>query len=190
MNSKDKNYKKILRLEERKSEIMEAQRKLGYEKLDEPYQKGWDAHWVLRDDIARSKEGERLEVLLEHFGRNIYSDNKEFKTWSRGERKYHYHKPSFKKVPESEYENFYSWAQKWFVHDPSEDYYNWWYGGTKRFYKCIILEWMLVMKKEKHWVTNSKITEDGGEDISQQKTTKKQGIELFETKRKELLERP
>ena len=69
MNSKDKNFKRILALERRQDEIREAQRKLGYEKLETPYLKGWDAHWVLRDDIARSENGERLSGLIEHFGR-------------------------------------------------------------------------------------------------------------------------
>ena len=160
MNTKDKNYKEILRINRRQQEISIAQGKLGFEKLDEPYQRGWDAHWVLRDDIARSEQGEKLQVLLDDYGVSIYSDNKEFKTWSYGEIKYHYHKPYFVKIPEATYKNFYSWAQQWFVHDPSEDRYYWWYTDVKRYYKCVIPEWMLVMKKEKHWVTHYKVLDN------------------------------
>ena len=161
MNSKDKNYKELLRNRRRYDEIREAQRNLGYEKLEKPYQKGWDGYWVLRDDIAKSEEGQKLQVLIENFGTTIFSDNKEFKSWSRQERKYVYNKPGFKLVPESEWENFYAWAQKWFVHVPSEDRHSWWYpNGVKRYYKCIIPDWMLVMKKEKHWVTHYKVVDE------------------------------
>ncbi len=158
MNSKHKNFKKIIRLEKRRDEITEAQRKLGYEKLETPYLKGWDGYWVLRDDIARSKDGERLSSLIEHFGRTIFSDNKEFKTWSRGDRKYHYHKPYFKLIPEEEYERYHSWVQKWLEYDPTEDR-QWWY-SVKRFYRFTFPEWMLVMKKEKHWVTHYKVMDE------------------------------
>jgi hypothetical protein len=158
MNSKDKNFKRILALERRQDEIREAQRKLGYEKLDEPYQKGWDGYWVLRDDIARSEGGERLSGLIEHFGRTIFSPTKDFKTWSKGDRKYHDHKPYFGKVDEETYDRYYSWVQEWFVYDPSED--RQWWNGVKRYYRFTIPEWMLVMKKEKHWVTEYKVMDE------------------------------
>lgn len=158
MNSKHKNFKKILRLERRQDEIREAQRKLGYEKLDVPYLKGWDGYWVLRDDIARSENGERLSGLIEYFGRTIFSPTKDFKTWSKVDRKYHDHKPFFTKVDEETYNRYYSWVQEWFVYDPSED--RQWWNGVKRYYRFTIPEWMLVMKKEKHWVTEYKVTDE------------------------------
>lgn len=160
MNTKHKNYKKYLEVQRRKHEILTAQRNLGYEKLDKPYQKGWDGYWGLRDDVTRSEEGKRLQVLLDNFGKTISSNNKEFRIWSRDDRKYHYHKPSFRLVPEDEWVNFHSWAKKWFEHDPSEDKDSWYYSGVRRFYKCIIPEWMLVMKKEKHWVTHYKVHDE------------------------------
>ena len=158
MNSKHKHYKEILRLERRQDEIREAQRKLGYEKLETPYLKGWDAHWVLRDDIARSENGERLSGLIEYFGETIFSPTKDFQTWSRSDRKYHDHKPFFGKVDEETYNRYYSWVQEWFVYDPSED--RQWWNGVKRYYRFTIPEWMLVMKKEKHWVTEYKVMDE------------------------------
>lgn len=157
MNSKDKNFKRILELERRQDEIREAQRKLGYEKLDVPYLKGWDGYWVLRDDIARSEGGEKLSGLIEYFKNTIFSPNKQFKTWSKGDRKYHYHKPSFKIVDEETYDRYRSWVQEWFVYDPSEDR-QWW--NSKRYYRFTIPEWMLIMKKEKHWVTEYKVMDE------------------------------
>jgi hypothetical protein len=150
MNSKHKNFKKILELERRQGEISETQRKLGYEKLETPYLKGWDAHWVLRDDIARSENGERLSGLIEYFGRTIFSPNKDFQTWSRGDRKYHDHKPYFGMVDEETYNRYYSWVQEWFVYDPSED--RQWWNGVKCYYRFTIPEWMLVMVKEKSYL--------------------------------------
>jgi hypothetical protein len=158
MNSKDKNFKRILELERRQDEIREAQRKLGYEKLDVPYLRGWDGYWVLRDDIARSEGGERLSGLIEHFGRTIFSPTKDFKTWSKGDRKYYDHKPFFGKVDEETYDRYYSWVQEWFVYDPSED--RQWWNGVKRYYRFTIPEWMLVMVKEKHWVTEYKVMDE------------------------------
>lgn len=158
MNSKDKNFKKILELKRRVTEINEAQKKLGYEKLDVPYLKGWDGYWVLRDDIARSENGKRLSGLINDFGKTIFSSNKEFKTWSKGDRKYNYHKPGFKKVDEDTYNRFQSWVQEWFVYDPTED--RQWWNGVKKYYRFTIPNWMLIMKKEKHWVTEYKVRDE------------------------------
>ncbi len=160
MNSKHKNFKKILKLEARQDEILEAQRKLGYEKLDKPYQKGWEAHWVLRDDAQRRDDADRLQALLDRVNQTIYSDNKEFKEWSRGERKYIYHKPGLKYVPEREIQGWYSWARIWFKHVPSEDKYNWWYGGELRYFRFDIPSYYLVMKVEKRWITHYKVMDE------------------------------
>jgi hypothetical protein len=160
MNSKDKNYKEILRLERRQSEILEAQRKLGYEKLDEPYQKGWEAHWVLRDDAARREDADGLQALLDRVNTTIYSDNKEFKTWDRGRRQYVYQKPDLRYVPEREIKTWYSWARGWFKHAPSEDKYHWWYNDVQRYFRYNIPDYYLVMKVEKSWVTHYKVMDN------------------------------
>lgn len=160
MNSKHKNYKKYLEVRRRKSEILEAQRNLGYEKLDKPYQRGWDTYWVLRKDISRRDDAEDIQLILDHYGTTIYCRDGEFKTWSREEKRYVNHEPSIKMISESEYNNLQPWVKKWFEHDQSEDDYYWWYTEPKRYYRCNIPRWFLVMKKEKHWVTHYKVMDE------------------------------
>ena len=160
MNSKDKNYKKYLAVRRRKEEIREAKRNLGYEKLDKPYQRGWDAYWVLRDDISKREDAEEIQAIIDHYGTTIYSKDGEFVTWLRKEKRYISHKPSIKTIEEKEYKTLYSWAQKWFEHDPTKDKYSPWHYRTLRYYKCVIPEYFLVMKKVKHWVTHHKVVDE------------------------------
>jgi hypothetical protein len=160
MNSKDKNFKKILKLERRQVEVWEAQRKLGYEKLEVPYQKGWEAHWVLRHDAARREDADKLQSLLNRVNKTIYSDNKEFKEWNRHDRVYQYQKPGLSYVPEREIQGWHNWAVKWFKHVPSEDKYNHWYGGHIRQFRYDIPSYYLVMKVEKRLVTHYRVVDE------------------------------
>jgi hypothetical protein len=160
MNTKHKNYKKYLAVQRRQGEIREAQRNLGYEKLDKPYQKGWDAYWVLRKDISRRDDAEYIQSIIDYYGTTIYSRDGEFRTWSRKEKKYVDHTPSIKTLSEKEYNNLKPWAKKWFEHDPSKDTYYWWFTEPRRYYKCTIPKYFLKMKKVKHWVTHYKVMDE------------------------------
>lgn len=160
MNTKDKNYKKYLKTQRRIREIREAKKALGYEKLDKPYQKGFNMKWGLRDDILRREDADVLIYIVEKYGTSIYSRTGEFKHWSRTHRAYIDERPRFKLIPESEYDTYVSKVQKWFKYDPAEDKYSFWYGGVKRFYRVDIPDYFLVEKVEKNWVTHYKVHDE------------------------------
>lgn len=159
MNTKHRNYKKYLAVRRRQDEIRIAQRNLGYEELEKPYQRGWNAYWVLRSDVGRRDDAEELQSILDHYGATIYSRDKEFKTWSRKLKEYVNHEPHIKTIGQKEYDSLYPWAKKWFEHDPSKDRHSYWY-GTIKVYKCTFPKWFLKMKKVKHWVTHYKVQDE------------------------------
>lgn len=164
MNRKDKNYKEYLRIQRRKKEIWKVKSNAGFEKLDEPYQKGYKAHWVLRPDISRRDDAEYLQVLLDNFMIEVKSERGDFIEWDWRHRGYTEVKPRLKAVPEHEWINFYPWVQKWFRYNPTLDRKYWrfgpHYGSTVRYYECVIPEYFLEMKIEKDWVTHKKVGDE------------------------------
>lgn len=158
MNTKDKNYKKYLEVRRRKREILDAQRNLGYEKLDKPYQRGWDAYWVLRPDISRRDDADTLQAILNTYGSTIWCLNKDFKYWSWRERKYKYIKPHIGSINWRIYDRLYPQVKKWFTHNPTKDVSNYWY--ETKYFDCNIPEYFLKMKKVKHWVTHVKVVDE------------------------------
>lgn len=56
---------------------------LGFETLKPPYQRGWKCVFVLREDVARSKDGPFFEALLEKINTTQYHWRKDFKLKKR-----------------------------------------------------------------------------------------------------------
>jgi|GEM_PF-4576667 len=79
-DSKKQREKELLKLDRLRNELWEKQRNLGYEKLEEPYQRGYKRYFVVREDVARSKYGHFYEELLPYINTVEYSLNAEFKT--------------------------------------------------------------------------------------------------------------
>lgn len=56
---------------------------LGYEPLNSPYQRGWKCVFVLREDVARSKDAPFFEHLLEKINTTQFHWRKDFKVRKR-----------------------------------------------------------------------------------------------------------
>ena len=147
-NKQEKQKKEILRLIREGNEIWDAIGRQKWFELDEPYQNGWEAEFVVREDLSRSKYNDELQYLIEEFGRTVWSKNKDF-VEKYGKRKSKVIEPYFRKIYEREYNELHPVIQKYFSVDVTGKSY--WYG--KRYY-CNVEHWKLDIKKSKHIVTH------------------------------------
>lgn len=147
-NKQEKQKKEILRLLRESNEIWDAIARQKWFELDEPYQNGWNAEFVVREDLARSKYNDELQYLIEEFGRTVWSKNKDFvEKYRKG--KSRVIEPYFVKIYQREYDELHPVIQKYFSVDVTGESY--WYG--KRYY-CNVERWKLDIKKSKHIVTH------------------------------------
>jgi hypothetical protein len=149
-NTKNEFYKKYLKLIERRSEIWDAQRNLGYVELETPIHHGYISFYVLRDDISRRKDGEILANLLNKYSHHVWSRTKDF-IEKNGKRKY-VKTPSLTLLQEREYEKLTPKIQEYF----RVTWEKYWDG----YRKCYILDfpsYYLVIKKKKDYITHRKV---------------------------------
>jgi len=113
-NKKAEKHKAYLRKEGELSDNRAAQRALGYKPLDKPIHDGYNGEWVLRADIARSKDGEDLESLIHHFGKPAWSRDKSFTRYDFCQRQEVDIKPYFRMIDEGTYNNLLPWCKRFF----------------------------------------------------------------------------
>jgi hypothetical protein len=156
MNTKGKNYKKYLKAKTRLREVWDAQRELGYEPLEEPYQKGWDAYWVLRLDVSRRSDADDLQYILDHYGCDIWHHNISFVKWDHDLKRYVSVNPHIRSISEREWDSLPSGCKKWFkvLPDFHGHYHPWYYSNT---YTCVIPHHFLVKEIEPSMVTHTKV---------------------------------
>ena len=82
--------KQLIQLYKLEKELIQKKRDLPLVALATPYQKGWERSFVLRDDIARSKEALFYKILLEKINTMQYSSEKSFKRRKKRKRKHVY----------------------------------------------------------------------------------------------------
>jgi len=92
--------KKLIRLDREYSELWHRRNHLGYEPLIPPVQKGWKRFFVLREDVAQSKQAELFEGILKKINTYDWSHRRNFlvKRRYRG-RKFYIVKPQKLKEP-------------------------------------------------------------------------------------------
>ena len=64
-NAKTEKYKAFLSKMRERDTNWEAQRKLGYKPLEKPIHHGYDAYWILRDDVARREDADKFQYILD-----------------------------------------------------------------------------------------------------------------------------
>ena len=91
-NTLTQKEKRILNLFKRRKELWKQRHKLGYEKLDKPYQRGFVRFFVLRKDVATSKYGAFYQELLPYINCKQFSSRAGFmkrkKRRKHGKRQY------------------------------------------------------------------------------------------------------
>jgi hypothetical protein len=82
--------KYLIQLDKEEYALNEQKRNLGWEPLIPPVQKGWKRFFVLRDDVAVSKNAEFFQAILNKINTYQWSYRKDFKVKKRryGKKKY------------------------------------------------------------------------------------------------------
>ncbi|MFL5748346.1 MAG: hypothetical protein ACJ751_26975, partial [Niastella sp.] len=75
--------KKLFHLGKEEKHLYKKQFHLGWEPLTPPVQKGWKRFFVLREDVARSKQAEFFEGILKKINTYEWSYRKDFKVKKR-----------------------------------------------------------------------------------------------------------
>jgi hypothetical protein len=70
--------KQLIQLHKEEKALYEQRRNLGWEPLIPPVQKGWKRFFVLRDDVARSKQAEFFQNILNKINTYDWSYRKDF----------------------------------------------------------------------------------------------------------------
>jgi len=70
--------KHLLKLDREWRSLRQKQRNLGWEPLVPPFQRGWKRTFVLRDDVARSKDAAFFQAILDKINTRAWSHRKNF----------------------------------------------------------------------------------------------------------------
>ena len=79
--------KHLIQLRKREKELWKKRKDLPLIPLENPYQKGWQRSFVLREDVARSSEAEFYRTLLEKINTWQFSSEKSFKRKKKRKRR-------------------------------------------------------------------------------------------------------
>lgn len=82
--------KQLIQLDKFEDELLHKRKALPLVPLATPYQKGWQRYFILREDIAKSKEALFYKTLLEKINTSQYSSEKSFKSKKKRKRKHVY----------------------------------------------------------------------------------------------------
>ncbi len=75
--------KQLLKLHREEDTLWKQRANLGWEPLTPPIQKGWKRFFVLREEVARSKQADFYERILKKINTYAQSDRKDFKVKKR-----------------------------------------------------------------------------------------------------------
>lgn len=157
-NSKHKHFKRYLKLDKRLDELRDIRRNMGYEELEKPYPHGFDASLVLRDDIAKRKDAEVLQRIIDNYSSKTWSKNGKFTSRVLIKKRYHYldHSPKIRRLTETEYGKLDSKLQRYFYHSPFNDVKRW-DGSVLKHYVCNIPSHFFVVKVSVSYITHRKL---------------------------------
>lgn len=156
-NTKHKFYKKYLELERKRDSLYDIKDALGYEKLEKPYQYGYNAFHVLRDDISRRKDADVFQYLLDNFSVTTWSKNGVF--YSVYKKYVSDNRPHFRLITEADYLKLEPKYKKHFYHVSDKDQ-KFWNGTVNKFYRCYLEPHFLVMKVVNSYITHKKVIDN------------------------------
>lgn len=140
---------------------MNKRRALPLVPLATPYQKGWERNFVLREDIARSKEALFNKTLLEKINTVQYSSEKSFKKKKKRRRKHVYVEKlqTVKEFSESEWRSSkLALTEKEKIHFYKRER---WYSNCKSYKIHYIFNepWRYVLRVRPNMITHTKMVD-------------------------------
>ena len=144
--------KKIINLKIKDREINEAIRNQGYIELEKPIPHGYNAEWVLRDDILNRSDASAYQEALDASKVSIWSKDKSFKYKEYKTKKWVVRLPGLKAINKERYDNLSVQAKKFFIEDTTHKN-SWRLGFTDKSYRCT-LSFELVVKITQSYITH------------------------------------
>ena len=156
-NERTEKFKDFLRKEEELNNNWKAQRALGYKPLDKPIHHGYDAYWVLRDDVARRADADKFQYILDNYGQSVWCRKKDFKSWNSQLKRETDVNPTLREIDSYRYDKLSPWVQKFFY---SYQKQNRWGGQSHTMYSVNIPRHFLVRKVVKSYKTHYKVLDE------------------------------
>lgn len=146
--------KELIKLQNAYNDVWKSIMNQSLVELDKPIHHGYDAEWVLREDILRRDDAMYFQEALDVCKGKIWSKNPEFKYKNSKTKQWEYVKPKMFHINKEKYDALSPQAKKLFYEDLFHNK-KWRYGFTDKWYKCT-LSYELVMKVTKHFITHKK----------------------------------
>ncbi|MBS1622551.1 MAG: hypothetical protein JSS76_13375 [Bacteroidetes bacterium] len=161
----DLEQKEIRRLRKRDRELWDAIRDQPYVELKEPFQRGWEVYYKLRDDISRRRDAEKIQDLLQlafqecrvvrsvqHI-KNVRKGEKGYYAtdWD-GRRRYVSYGPDPIHIDQKQYDQLEDHLKVWYHPENRREYAHY-----SQRYRIILPEYWLVMKVRPHIVTHMQV---------------------------------
>ena len=144
--------KRIIALKIAEEENRQAIRNQGYIELEKPYHYGYNAKYVLRDDILNKINAEFYQEALDACMESIWSRNEDFVYTEWKTKKKYVAKPKLKKINQTEYDRLSIGARRFYVESHIYDKY-WQYGYKDKHYICT-LSYELKIEITKNYITH------------------------------------
>jgi hypothetical protein len=152
-NAKFFKAKDILRYKRIDSDITNAIINQGYIELNKPIHNGYNAEWVLRDDILNRDDANSIQEALDVCKESIWSKNIDFKYRDYKTKKWVVRLPILRPINKEKYDSLNTSSKKYFYEDTYGVYRHWKYGFSDKFYKCT-LTYELTIKITKAYITH------------------------------------
>lgn len=153
--------KHLIQLDKKRTELWDKKRALPLVPLKEPYQRGWERYFVLREDVARSKDALFYKTILEKINTTQYSSEKTFKKKKKRRKGVYVDRNQFlKEFSESE------WNSPKLVLDDKEKIHFYkrerWCSNFKRYKIHYVFNesWRYVLRVRPNMITHTKMVDE------------------------------
>jgi len=157
---KEDKEKQLIQINKKEKKLREQRWNLPLLPLDVPYQKGWKRFFILRDDVARSKDANFFTELLSKINTEQFANNKSFTKHKKKKRKKIEIdiQQQLKSFSESE------WIDNKYckLNDKERELFKLvkrWCNNRKKFYNEFLFteSWRYVLKIKPHFITHYKM---------------------------------
>lgn len=152
-NDKFLKEKKVIGLKIAEQENRDAIRNQGYIELEKPYHYGYNATYVLRDDILNKMNADAYQEALDACVEMIWCRNEDFIYEDWQTKKKYVAKPKMKKINQAEYDKLSPAARHFYFESNMFDYRYWREGYKDKHYYCT-LSYELKIVITKNYITH------------------------------------
>lgn len=135
-------------------DLHKKEKELGYVELEKPVEAGWVRYFVLRQDVARSKEAPFFQKILDRINTKAYCNRKDFLKKSRKTKRL---TPIEQKTKELSAGDF---GKCLFTEKENALFeYKWLRNANGVKYRAYVFleQWRFEFKVKKHWITHRKV---------------------------------